>query len=200
MIKVNLLSPEKKDITPGAAPTEVFSADDGESKLNIPAIVGASVLTLFIIGGLYLLQSNRLDNTKKHLVERRARLTELEEVLQTLKMLENTKKVLKSKVEVIQSLNAKRQVVVKMMDQLSLALPEMVWLKSANFRTNSLTISGSALSNNLIADFINNLKSTGYFKVVEFKDSVPKKKSGIDVYSFRLNCTFSVPSKKKGMV
>jgi len=201
MIKVNLLSPEKKDVVPGAASTEAFSPEDsGEGKLSIPAIVGASALIVFIIGGLYLLQSNKLDNTEKLLVERRARLTELEDVLQTLKMLENTKKILKNKVEVIQSLKARKKIVVKMMDQLSLALPEMVWLKSANFNNNNLIISGSALSNNLVADFMNNLKSTGYFKNVTFKDSVPKTKSGIDVFSFRLNCTFSDPLKKKGTV
>ena len=200
MIKVNLLSPEKKDITPGAATTETFADDSRESKLSIPAIIGASVLTVFIIGGLYFLQSNKLSDVKKTLEERRARLSELEEVLQTLKTLENTKKVLKNKVDIIQSLNAKKQIAVKMMDQLSRALPEMVWLTNMKFNNNTLNLSGSALSNNLVADFINNLKSTNYFTNIQFKDSVRKKKSGVDVFDFRLDCTFSDPTKKKGAV
>lgn len=200
MIKVNLLSPEKKDITPGLGATEAFADDTRENKVSVPAIIGASVLTVFIIGGMYFLQSNKLSDVKKHLEERKARLVELEEVLQTLKILENTKKVLKNKVDIIQSLNSRKQVVVKMMDQLSRALPEMVWLTNMKFSNNTVSLSGSALSNNLVADFINNLKSTNYFKNIRFKDSIRRKKSGVDVFDFRLDCTFSDPTKKKGMV
>ena len=200
MIKVNLLSPEKKDVTPGLGATETFADDTRESKVSVPAIIGASVLTVFIIGGMYFLQSNKLSDVKKSLEERKARLVELEEVLQTLKILENTKKVLKNKVDIIQNLNARKQVAVKMMDQLSRALPEMVWLTNMKFNNNTVSLSGSALSNNLVADFINNLKSTNYFKNIRFKDSIRRKKSGVDVFDFRLDCTFSDPTKKKGTV
>ncbi|MEN8223269.1 MAG: PilN domain-containing protein [Acidobacteriota bacterium] len=200
MIKVNLLSPEKKDVTPGMASTETFADETRESRISVPAVVGASVLTVFIIGGMYFLQSNKLSDVKKNLEERRARLVELEEVLQTLKTLEKTKKDLKNKVDIIQSLNSRKQVAVKMMDQLSRALPEMVWLKNMKFTNNTVSLSGSALSNNLIADFINNLKSTNYFGNIKFKDSVRKKQSGVDVFNFRLDCTFSDPSMKKGTV
>ncbi len=200
MIKVNLLSPEKKDLAPGVATTEAFSDDMQENKVSIPAIIGASVLTVFIIGGMYFLQSNKLSDVRKSLGERKARLAELEDVLQTLKVLENTKKVLKNKVDIIQSLNSRKQIAVKMMDQLSRALPEMVWLTSMKFNNTTLSLSGSALSNNLIADFINNLKSTNYFKNIRFKDSTRIKKSGVDVFDFRLDCAFSDPSKKKRTV
>ncbi len=200
MIKVNLLSPEKKDVSTGAGATAVFSDDERESQLSIPAIVGASVLTVLIIVGLYFVQANKLDDVRKQLEERRARLSELQDVLETLKVLEKTKKVLKNKVDIIQNLNSKKQIAVRMMDQLSRALPEMVWLKNMKFNNSVLTISGSALSNNLVADFINNLKSTNYFLNIKFKDSVRKRKSGVDVFDFRLECTFSNISGKKGTV
>ncbi|MCK4888913.1 MAG: PilN domain-containing protein [Candidatus Aminicenantes bacterium] len=200
MIKVNLLSPEKKDLAPGLAATESFADEAREQQVSVPAIIGALVLTVFIIGGMYFLQANKLSDVKKFLEVRKARLTELEDVLQTLKVLENTKKVLKNKVDIIQSLNARKQVAVKMMDQLSRALPEMVWLNNMKFNNRTLSLKGSALSNNLVADFINNLKSTNYFNNIKFKDSVRKKKSGVDVFDFRLDCTFSDPTKKKGTV
>ena len=200
MIKVNLLSPEKKDVTPGVATTESFADEARDSKVSVPAIVGASVLTFFIIGGMYFLQSNKLTDVKKTLEVKKARLVELEEVLQTLKVLEKTKKVLKNKVDIIQDLNSRKQVAVKMMDQLSRALPEMVWLLKLKFTNSTVSLSGSALSNNLIADFINNLKSTNYFGNIKFKDSLRKKQSGVDVFNFRLDCTFSDPTKKKGTV
>ncbi|MEN8152461.1 MAG: PilN domain-containing protein [Acidobacteriota bacterium] len=202
MIKVNLLSPEKKEVVSVQGDTAVFTDEERESKVNVPAIAGAAVLTLAIIGGLFVLQTNKLDFVKKHLEERKARLAELDEVLKTLKVLEKTKKMLEKKVTIIQDLNSQKQHTVKMMDQLSRALPEMVWLRSVKYSNNVLSLSGSALSNNQIADFINNLKSTNYFFNIDtgFKDSVRKKKLGVDVYEFRFQCTFRDISNKKGAV
>jgi type IV pilus assembly protein PilN len=87
-----------------------------------------------------------------------------------------------------------------MMDQLSRALPEMVWLTNLKFNNGLLSLTGSALSNNMIADFINNLKSTNYFFNIQFKDSNRKKVSGVDVFKFRLKCSFKDISEKKGTV
>lgn len=202
MIKVNLLSPEKKEIFSVPGDTAVFTGEEKENKLNVPAAVGAAVLTFVIVGGLYFLQSNKHDYVKKHLEERKARLAELDEVLKTLKTLEKTRRMLEKKVNIIQSLNARKQDGVKMMDQLSRALPEMVWLRSLKYSNNILSLSGSALSNNQIADFINNLKSTNYFHNIDagFKDFVRKKRLGVDVYDFRLQCSFrDIPGKKGGV-
>lgn len=202
MIKVNLLSPEKKEVLSVPGDTAVFAGEERESQLNVPSAIGAAVLTFVIIGGLYFLQNNKFDYVKKHLEERKARLAELDEVLKTLKVLERTKLMLEKKVNIIQNLNARKQEGVKMMDQLSRALPEMVWLSSLKYRNNVLSLSGSALSNNQIADFINNLKSTNYFHNIDagFKDFVRKKKQGIDVYDFRLQCSFrDLPEKKGGV-
>lgn len=200
MIKVNLLSPEKKDISASPGDTAVFADEERESKLNIPAIVSALVLSVAVIGILYFLQSNKLDTSRKTLEERKATLAEKENILKTLEKLEQTRKMLDKKVKIIQNLNAKKQTTVKMMDQLSKALPEMVWLTSLKFSNGSLNLSGSALSNNMIADFINNLKSTNYFYNIQFKDSIRKKKSGVDVFNFRLQCSFRDISEKKGTV
>ncbi len=200
MIKVNLLSPEKKDISSSPGDTAVFADEERESKLNIPAVVSALVLIFAVIGILYFLQSNNLDTSRKTLEEKKATLAEKENVLKTLAKLEQTRKMLDRKVKIIQNLNAKKQTTVKMMDQLSRALPEMVWLTNLKFNNGLLSLTGSALSNNMIADFINNLKSTNYFFNIQFKDSNRKKVSGVDVFKFRLKCSFKDISEKKGTV
>lgn len=200
MIKVNLLSPEKKDLSSAQGDTAVFADEERENKLNIPAIVSAIVLSIALITVLYFLQSGKLDTVRKTLEERKATLAEKESVLKTLSELEKTRKILDRKVKIIQNLNAKKQTTVKMMDQLSRALPEMVWLTSLKFSNGTLNLSGSALSNNMIADFINNLKSTNYFYNIQFKDSIRRRASGMDVFNFRLRCSFREISVIKGKV
>ena len=85
-----------------------------------------------------------------------------------------------------------------MMDEVSNALPEWVWLTSLNFSGNQLSLSGKALNNNLIANFINNLKATSSFTNVDFKNSSRKKQSGFeDIFAFKITCTFVEKSSNK---
>ncbi len=200
MIKVNLLSPGKKEVSAAPGDTAVFADEERENKLNIPAIVTALVLSVAVIGLLYFIQSNKLDTVRKTLEEKKATLAEKATILKTLDQLEKTRKMLDRKVKIIQNLNARKQITVKMMDQLSKALPEMVWLTNMKFTNGFLSLSGSALSNNMIADFINNLKSTNYFYNIQFRDSVRKKVTGVDIFNFRLQCSFREITEKKGTI
>jgi len=190
MIKVNLLSPEKKDIAAGGADAAPFTEEERESKIHTGAIVAAAVATVGIIGALYFTQASTLDKKQRHLEERRARKVELDNVLKTLMELEKAKKMLDKKVKLIADLKSRQQDSVKMMDQLVNALPDWVWLSSLGFKGKMLTMSGRALSNNLISDFINNLKGTGCFYNVQFPGSSRQKQSGLDIFNFRINCYY----------
>ena len=197
MIKVNLLRPEKKDVsTVGEA--VAFVDEEKEKKVSVGAIVAAIVLTVVVIGGLYYFQANNLKNKENLLKERKARRAQLEEALKEIEQLKKTRDMLTRKVKIIEDLKSRQQNTVKMMDQLSKALPDWVWLTSLSFSGNSLRLSGKALSNNLIADFINNLKGTNHFLNVQFNFSTRKKEAGQDVFTFSISCRFqvAVPEKK----
>lgn len=191
MIKVNLLSPEKKDISGAAPEAAAFAAEEEkESKLHTGAALAAAVITVGIIGAMYFTQASTLDKKTRHLVERRARKAELDSVLETLTQLEKAKKLLEKKVKLISDLKSRQQDAVKMMDQLVDAVPEWVWLNSLRFSGKMLSLNGKALSNNLISDFINNLKGTGCFYDVKFPGSNRQKQRGMDIFDFRINCYY----------
>jgi type IV pilus assembly protein PilN len=196
MIKVNLLSPEKKDLGGGGGDAPSFSDEEREQKINTVAAIAAAVLTVGIIGYLYFTQAATLEERENTLVERRARKAQLDIVLQTLDELEKAKKLLDRKVKLIADLKSRQQDTVKMMDQLSNALPDWVWITSVTFSGKLLSINGTALSNNLISDFINNLKGTGSFYDVEFPGSQRRKKENLDIFNFRLTSYYRDKDKK----
>jgi type IV pilus assembly protein PilN len=112
--------------------------------------------------------------------------------------LEKTKKDLSTKVNLIQQLKSKQESTVRMMDEISNALPEWVWLTSLGFSGNIVRLSGKALNNDLIANFINNLKATDSFTNVDFKKSSRKKQSKFeDIFTFSLTCQFKEKSTEK---
>ncbi len=198
MIKVNLLSPEKKDVSGAAAEMTPISEEERESKLNTGAAVGVGVITVVIIGFLYMTQSQTLAKTKNTLNEKKAKKVQLKDVENTLRELEKTQKDLSNKVSLISQLKLRQESTVKMMDEVSNALPEWVWLTSLGFSGNQVRLSGKALNNNLIANFINNLKATDSFTNVDFKKSSRTKQSGFeDIFTFSITCTFKEKSTEK---
>jgi type IV pilus assembly protein PilN len=194
MIKVNLLSPEKKELAgaPGEAPA---MEEERESKINTVAAVAAGIITVALIGYMYITQSNTIDEKQRHLQERRARQAQLQNVLKTITELEKTKENLDRKVRLITQLKSQQQDAVKMMDELLNALPDWVWLTSLTFSNRMLTLRGKTLGNNLISDFINNLKGTGSFSDIQFPGSTRRNQGGLDIFEFSLTCIYQEKDK-----
>jgi len=149
---------------------------------------------------MYFLQAGELSGQKKLLEERTLRKAELEKVLKELEQIEKTKIELDSKIKIIGDLKLKQKDAVQMMDKISRSLPEWVWLTDLTYRGGAVAISGKALSNNLIADLINNLQNSSFFANVQISSSSRKKEAGIDIFEFRINCSFVPrPETKKAV-
>jgi type IV pilus assembly protein PilN len=190
MIKINLLRPEKKEVASGGGTAISYAEEARPSGLSIPALVGAVALTVIGIGLMYFLQAGRLASETKLLEERKLRKAELEKVLKELELIEATKLELDKKIKIIGDLKLRQKDAVLMMDKMSRCLPEWVWLTNLTLTGEAVTINGKALSNNLIADFINNLQNSNFFTNVQLKTTARKKEAGIDIFDFRIECMF----------
>ena len=189
MIKINLLKPEKKEVASGG--TSVSLTEEARpSQFSLPALIGAIALTVCSIGVLYFLQSSQLSSEKKLLDDRTLRKAELEKVLKELAEIETTKAELDSKIKIISALKLRQKDAVFMMDKMSRCLPDWVWLTNLTFNKVAINITGKALSNNLIADLINNLQNSNSFANVQLKSTSRKKEAGIDIFEFGIDCQF----------
>jgi len=200
MIKINLLRPEKKEVAAGGGTTVSYAEEAKPSGLSVPALVGAIALTVLGIGLMYFLQAGRLSSETKLLEERKLRKAELEKVLKELELIEATKLELDKKIKIIGDLKLRQKDAVLMMDKMSRCLPEWVWLTNLTFTGEAVSISGKALSNNLIADLINNLQNSNFFANVQLKTTVRKKEAGIDIFDFRIDCMFMRQVEQKKAV
>jgi Tfp pilus assembly protein PilN len=189
MIKVNLLTPEKKDIGGVSQPT-TFEEAERENKISTPSGVVVFLITVGIIGWMYHSQSQTLKQKENKLTEKKARKSQLEKVLDTLKKLEKAKKTLDRKLSLIENLRDRRMDTVKMMDRVGKALPDLVWLTSLTYSDKTLRLGGKAVTNHLIADFINNLTDASYFEGIKWGGSKRKAESGQFIFDFNLSCTY----------
>jgi len=113
---------------------------------------------------------------------------------------ENKKKkeTLTQKTKVIEELISKQLIPVKMMDLLSKALPDQVWLTKLKYSGNRVEIEGKALTNTLIATFISNLEDTNFFENVDLISSKKVKSRNMEVYEFRLRASIVTGAKASG--
>ena len=157
MIRINLLKPETKDIrepvvTPGIAEETV------KKKPNIGNLV---FLALVIgLGAFYFFQRKAFDRENALLATARAEKAKLVYVETKLEEQRKARESLDQKINLIESLNAQRDLAPRLMDEFSRRLPDWVWLTEIVYDAKGISIKGRALSNNLIADYIANLEAS----------------------------------------
>lgn len=189
MIKVNLLKPEKKEVS-GAPDTALPLEEGGGGKISPLAGGLAGLITIGAVAFFYFSLNGELNGINKKIEDNRASWTKLEPVRKQVEEMEQMKALLEAKIKVITDLSARKQDAVLMMDKLSRALPpDWVWLTGMTCTGYNITISGQALSNNLVADFITNLQNSNSFINVRL-GSTKRVNAASDLVQFMISCTY----------
>jgi Tfp pilus assembly protein PilN len=185
MIKVNLSGAgRKKASKPG------FS-------VSMPSSATPVILILIVLGSAiagywwYATLSHKsadLDTKTKQLEAQKAAL---DNVIKQDQVFENRKKILETRVKIIEGLERNQVSPVIALDQLAEAIQrtQYVWLTSLDQNNAVLSMSGTGTSLDAIASLITNLNATGYFKNIDLGNS--QDSSGN--FTFSLKCEFSPP-------
>jgi len=158
MIKINLLAPGR----PVAKKRPVMELGQ---KMTVVCglILAAAVL---VIGWRYWslsTQSSRLDADIANAQKESARLHSI--ILQ-VQQFEQRRAQLQQRVALIEQLRKDQTGPVHMLDQISRALPPMLWLTELKQtpNANEVLIEGKCLTLTGLSDFVANLETSGYFK------------------------------------
>jgi len=144
MIKINLL-PREERVKRAPLPAAF-----------ILGTVGGVALLLAMAFGWYLLSGevSRLEDTIR---QTQAELRRFDELAKQVDRFRAEKKRLEEKIKIIETLVAAQGGPVKLLDEVSKALPSEVWLTSLNRTGRRLEISGIAFSNFNVATLMTNL-------------------------------------------
>jgi len=186
MIKINLVAeaPAKKAQRAGRARPE-FSLGSRQGDILLVVVLG---LALVGIGTRWLLLKNERDHLREVEREKRVQRDELQPYIQKVQELEAKRDQLRHKINVINSLKQNQRGPVRIMDEVSRALPDLVWLTKMTMKGNSLTIAGTAMDETAVANYISNLDSSPFFQEPALKRMARGKE---DTFSFVLDCTFT---------
>jgi type IV pilus assembly protein PilN len=191
MIRINLLKPEKKELR--EKPTAPTPRLRKEIKFQLSYII--IPVLIIAMAALYLMQRSAINKESKLLEAAQLEKEQLQYVVETLAKLEQQKKTLERKIDLITQLKAQQTLAVRIMDELSKNIPDWVWLTEAEYKGQRVEIKGRALSNSLIADYIYNLESSPYLQNVNLISSTQKTEQNDQFLEFTLTAQYVLPGE-----
>lgn len=167
MIRINLVAPERPaKAKPKAGPA---ISTGGLTGYLLPVLLAG--LSLLACGALWWWQSNKLKELDTLIAADEKRKRDLDAIRLQVEQFQQKKAILENKVLVIEQLRLAQKSPVHMLDEISKALPDYVWLTGMDETRGSLRFQGQSNSLAAVADFISGLQRSGWFPTVDLGSS-----------------------------
>ena len=191
MIRINLLAEGKKPVVTKKkqAAESGLKAILASENLAFYVLLAVAVVGLAVIGGRYGLLESRITSLTEEVATLQVEVDELEPIIREVEEFKAKKVELERKVQVINQLKANQRGPVRIMDYVSRALPELLWLNRMQVGSKSISISGEAFNTNAVANFMENLDRFPEFREPVLKDT--SQRGG--VYTFTLSLNYEFP-------
>ena len=164
-------------------------------------IAGFSVIFicfLLILGTVYFYQVSSINSLNSRIAALNAEQKKLQPQIAALNKLKRDKAELQRKISVIHTLKAESSITVHILDEVAKVVDNnRMWLTSLDQHGNFLSLTGVALDNQTIAQFMDLLKASPYIRTVNLSNSSLKKVFGRNLKQFNLTCSVSLPEKKQ---
>ncbi len=190
MIRINLLA-EAKPVRKKRG----VAALGGAGRLNtilIGVCLGLAILAILIH---WWILSAAIKAQEEKIRVAQVEVTRLESVLKEVRDFETKKAKLQKKVDLINTLKQNQKGPVRLMDEISKALPDLVWLEKMDYRGSSISIDGKAFNPPAVANFLENLKRVPAFQEPKVSFSACGGPGGLQLYCFNLSFVFSTLDK-----
>jgi type IV pilus assembly protein PilN len=190
MIRINLLQADRERARPKTS--SIFPTQ------RVP-LVGTLLVVVAALGVLWWwwMLSSRSSQLDADIAAAQRETARLKTLIQQVEDFEKQKQQLQQRVSLIEELRQGQGAPVRLLDELSRALPEMLWLSELKQApTGELTISGRCVTLTALSDFVSNLERSGFFKrPVEIVDSQVESAAAPvgEVIKFSIKAQFELP-------
>lgn len=185
MIRINLLSEGRRPVVARRAKA-AFSLGDQDPSLLL--LTAGMILGLLVGGGLWWYKSTQIKRVDEKIARAEAEVRELEDIIKQVEDFKAMKAELETKISVIQDLKLRQKGPVRIMDAISRALPELLWLDSLRLSGSSVQLRGRAFNTDAVARFIGALNDVPEFKEPDTREVVATRTN--ELFSFNLNFDF----------
>jgi type IV pilus assembly protein PilN len=144
---------------------------DRSAAYALHSIVFISILVLLMLLGAWTTNFavSSLSELENEVALQEAQLSKLKQKTKKVENMEQNQKLLIEKLEIIAKLKTRKQGPVRILDDLTTAIPERAWLTSVSQKEDTLEISGVAIDGQTVSDFIARIRES---KFIDEADAV----------------------------
>jgi type IV pilus assembly protein PilN len=189
MIRINLLTPERSQ-----SPKKALLGAGQRMTVACSLIL---VLAVLFVGWRYWSLSRQSNKLDADITASHQETSRLHSIIQQVQDFEQQRAQLQQRVVLIEQLRKDQSGPVHMLDQISRALPQMLWLTELKQTANDVVIDGQSTTQTGVSDFVANLETSGYFKrSIEIVSTVtePLPRPPGELIKFSLKAQFQAPS------
>jgi len=194
MIKINLLSEGRRPVVARKAKPKLGL---GGQDIGNVLLVGGLILGVVAVGLWWFMLNSQLKDIQGKVRSAQNEYDQLAHIIKEVEEYKAKQADLEAKVNVIKQLKSAQAGPVQIMDQVSRALPDLLWLDSMTVTGQSVDLRGRAFNTNAVASFIENLD-----KVPEFDEPYARnirKAGSADSTHYTFQITFNFrPIKPEG--
>ena len=188
MIRINLLGRTRPKAQRATVPIE--------ATLQYVMLAIALVVSFGALWGHYILLSGENTKVVAHIQKQTGEKARLEQLKQQVDNFEKQRVVLQQKIGVIEGLQRNRTGGQELLEAIAntVSRTDTLWLVSVDRKGDALTINGAAGSLNAVANYITQLRRSGYFQSVEIKEShQDENNKTVQIFLFSLSAEFGLP-------
>ena len=193
MIRINLLGQARPKAAKQAVPLE--------ATLQIVLFIAAVAVAAVILSVIYFRQRSDLDAINKRIAALRAEKVTLQQIKQDVDRFESEKSTLQQRIDVIETLQKNRSGAQELLQMVAntVVRVDSLWLTELDRSSTSLEIKGEAGSINAVANFITELKRSGYFDKIEIKSAKENDlQPGVETFGFEMSAAVSLGGATSG--
>jgi len=148
------------------------------------------LLLLFGAVALWYYQLNfKIENLQRQISETKRQIETSNIQIDKIKKLKEEKKEVERKLNIIKELKSRQKGPAPLLNQLSLIIPDEIWLSSLSSKGSQLSLEGMSLTANNVADFMKSLENTGLLRQIELdKTEQQAIADNKKVQSFKIIC------------
>ena len=158
-------------------------------------LLGAFVLLgLVVVGLFWLVMTSAIDNQRSRNEYLTSQIQILEQQVKEIKGLKARKEKMLERMRIIQDLQGKRPVIVRVFDELARIIPDGVFFTELKRNGDRFDLRGVAESNNRVATLMRNLDKSEWFKEPNLSEVTANPEYGEQANNFLLSFRLAPPA------
>lgn len=163
---------------------------------EVLVFITSLVLLLALLGGAAWSLNQKVTSTKETIASLNKKKAQYNAIINEMKQLDADRAKLTVKIDAIKQLKSKSQTTVRLLDEIAKATPDSIWLESLRQAGANVSLTGIALDNTRLADYMDSLTASPYFSSATLGRSSLKEIAGQKLKSFSLTLSITIPETK----